>query len=121
MNTTEVAKKLFDLCNKGDFLKAIDETYAKDIVSIEPMSMPGAPAEMSGFDSVRGKSVWWMDNHEVHSCVVTGPFVNGDRFVVGFNIDVTNKPSKKRMQMNEVGVYTVANGKIVREEFFYGV
>jgi hypothetical protein len=60
-----------------------------------------------------------MENHEVHSCVVTGPYVNGDQFVVGYEIDVTNKPSKKRMQMKEVGLYTVANGKVAREVFFY--
>jgi ketosteroid isomerase-like protein len=27
----------------------------------------------------------------------------------------------KRMQMDEIGVYTVKNGKIVREEFFYSM
>ena len=31
--------------------------------------------------------------------------------------DVTEKNSKKRFQLSEVGVYTVKNGKIVREEF----
>jgi len=29
----------------------------------------------------------------------------------------TDKNSKNRMQLSEVGVYTVKNGKIVREEF----
>ena len=36
-----------------------------------------------------------------------------------FDMDVTNKESGQRMQMREVGVYTVKNGKILREEFFY--
>jgi limonene-1,2-epoxide hydrolase len=36
---------------------------------------------------------------------------------VQYDIDVTDKNSKKRMQMSEVGVYTVKDGKIVREEF----
>jgi hypothetical protein len=48
---------------------------------------------------------------------VSGPFVAHDRFVVQYDVDVTDKASKKRMQMSEVGVYTVKNGKIVREEF----
>jgi hypothetical protein len=30
---------------------------------------------------------------------------------------VTNKASKERMQMSEVGVYTVKEGKVLREEF----
>jgi ketosteroid isomerase-like protein len=29
------------------------------------------------------------------------------------------KPSGQRMQMNEMGLFTVKDGKIVREEFFY--
>jgi hypothetical protein len=37
--------------------------------------------------------------------------------VVQYDIDVTDKNSKKRIQMSEVGVYTVKDGKIVREEF----
>jgi len=40
-----------------------------------------------------------------------------DRFVVQYDIDVTDKNSKNRMQLSEVGVYTVKDGKIVREEF----
>ena len=54
---------------------------------------------------------------ETHSVKVLGPFVAHDRFVVQYDIDVTDKSSKKRMQISEVGVYTVKDGKIVREEF----
>jgi hypothetical protein len=34
-------------------------------------------------------------------------------------MDFTFKPQNKRMQMEEVAVYKVADGKIVYEEFFY--
>jgi chemotaxis signal transduction protein len=118
MTTQEVAVQLFKLCQEGQFMKAVDTLYAKDILSVEPVAMHGMPAEMRGLDAVRGKSVWWMDNHEVHGLKVTGPFVAGDKFIVEFDIDVTNKPSKKRMQMKEAGLYAVANGKVVREDFF---
>jgi hypothetical protein len=56
---------------------------------------------------------------DTHSSGVTGPWPHGNRFIVGFQFDVTNKPSGRRMKMDEVGLYTVENGKIVREEFFY--
>jgi hypothetical protein len=36
---------------------------------------------------------------------------------VQYDADVTDKSSKQRRQMSEVGVYTVKNGKILREEF----
>ena len=38
-----------------------------------------------------------------------------------FVLDVTNKPSKRRITMDEIGLFTVENGKISREEFFYQV
>ena len=75
------------------------------------------PAEMRGIDQVRGKTDWWEKNMEVHSAKVGGPFVARDTFVVWFDVDVTDKASKKRMQMSEVGIYTVKDGKVSREEF----
>lgn len=119
MNTEEVAGKLVELCRKGEFMQAVNSLYAKDIVSMEPRAMENKnmPAEMRGLDQVRGKNQWFMDNHEIHDSKVSGPFVARDTFVVQFDIDVTDKASKKRMQMSEVGIYTVKDSKVSREEF----
>ena len=117
MNTEEVATKLVEHCRSGEWMKAVDDLYSKDIVSVEPRAMEGMPAEMRGIDQVRGKTEWWEKSMEVHSAKVTGPFVARDTFVVQFDVDVTDKTSKKRMQMSEVGIYTVKDGKVAREEF----
>jgi hypothetical protein len=117
MHTEEVARKLVELCRKGEWMKAVESLYANDIVSVEPRAMENMPAEMRGLDQVRGKTEWFLDNHEIHDSKVSGPFVAGDKFVVQFDIDVTNKGSKKRMQMSEGGIYTVKDGKVSREEF----
>jgi hypothetical protein len=118
MNTTEeVATKLVDYCRKGEWMKAVNDLYGKDIVSVEPRAMENMPAEMRGLDQVRGKTDWWEKNFEVHSAKVGGPFVARDTFVVQFDVDVTEKTSKKRMQMSEAGIYTVKDGKVAREEF----
>lgn len=117
MNTEEVANKLAEHCHKGEWMKAVDELYDKDIVSVEAHEMENMPGEMRGIDQVRGKTVWWENNMEVHSAKVSGPFVARDTFVVQFDIDVTEKASGKRTQMSEVGIYTVKDGKVAREEF----
>ena len=117
MNTEEVANKLVELCRKGKFREAMESLYAKDIVSVEAHEMENMPAEMRGLDQVRGKTDWWEQNMEVHNAKIGGPFVARDKFVVQFDIDVTEKTSKKRMQMSEAGIYTVKDGKISREEF----
>ena len=111
MTTEEVAEKVVELCRKQAWKEALDTLYAKDIVSVEARGMDGESPEK------RGKTEWFEQNMEVHNVKVSGPFVAHDRFVVQYDIDMTDKNSKKRMQMSEVGVYTVKDGKIVREEF----
>lgn len=121
MKTMEIANKLAELCKQGKNMEALDTLFAQDVVSVEALAMPDAPQEAKGLAALKGKNEGWLANHEIHSASVTGPWPHGDRFVVGFQYDVTNKPSGKRMQMDEVGLYTVRNGKIAREEFFYDV
>ena len=118
MNTMDIANKLVDLCRQGknDEAKAL---YADDAVSVEAFAPPGSQQESKGLAAIKAKSEWWRDNHEIHSAALTGPWPNGNRFVVGFQYEVTFKPSGQRMKMDEVGLFTIENGKIVREEFFY--
>jgi hypothetical protein len=119
MNTTEVGKKLVELCNQGKSSECVETLYSPDIISVEAASMPNMPAEMKGIQAVKQKAKWWNDNHTVHSAKADGPFPMGDKFIVRFSFDVTHKPDNKRIKMDEAALYTVKNGKIVREEFFY--
>ena len=118
----EVGKKLVALCQQGQFLEAVDQLYSPNIVSIEAMSAPGGSARVDGLAAVKAKGDWWFQNHEIHSAKAEGPWPNGDRFIVRFSFDVTPKVGPmagKRFQMEEAGLYTVKDGKVVQEEFFY--
>jgi hypothetical protein len=117
MSTQEVAEKVVELVRQQAWYKALDTLYDKDIVSVEASASEGESAEKRGIDQVRGKIDWWLNAMEVHSFTAKGPFVAHDRFVVQYDADVTEKNAKKRFQLSEIGVYTVKNGKIVREEF----
>jgi len=121
MTTLEIGKKLVELCRQGKNHDAMATLYARDIVAVEAGAPPGQSAEAHGLDAVLAKSKWWADNHTVHSANVDGPWPNGDRFIVRFSYDVTHKPSDRRFQMDEAALFTVKDGKIVREEFFYAV
>lgn len=118
MSTQAIAEDLVALCKAGKFDEAGEKYWAEDVLSVE--AMPGDMAEVRGKDAVRGKGEWWSANHEVHGSEVQGPYVNGDQFVVRFKMDLTQKQTGSRMNMDEVGVYTVKDGKIVEERFFYG-
>lgn len=117
MQTTEIAKAFTDMLKAGDHEGAAARFNAPDIVSVE--AMDGPMARIQGTEALKAKSDWWYANHEIHSAESIGPFVNGDQFVVRFVMDVTTKDTSERIQMEEAGLYTVKDGKIVEERFFY--
>jgi len=120
MNTQELGKRYVQLCKEGKNLECLDELFGPEVVSVEAAAPPsGGDRVTKGVDAVRAKGQWWIDNHTVHSAEVQGPYPHDDRFAVRFLYEVTNKPSGQRMKMDEVGLFTVVNGKITREEFFY--
>jgi len=110
--TEEIAKKVVELVHKQAWYEALDTLYDDNIVSVEAT----AP-ETRGKEGVRGKIDWWVNAMEVHSFKAGEPFVGRNRFVVQYDADITDKESKQRRHLSEVGVYTVENGMIVREEF----
>jgi hypothetical protein len=113
MKTEDVAKKATQLVRKQAWYEALDTLYDDNIVSVEG----GAGDDKRGKEAVRGKIDWWVNAFEVHSFNAGEPFVGGDRFAVQYDAEVSDKKTKERRKLSEVGVYTVKNGKIVREEF----
>jgi ketosteroid isomerase-like protein len=121
-NTLEIGKKLVELCRQGKARIAFDTLYSPNIVSVEAEGSPAMAARMEGLAAVKGKTEWWEKNHEVHRAEVAGPWPHGDRFIVRFTYEVTPKTGTmagKRITMDESALYTVKDGKIVQEEFFY--
>jgi ketosteroid isomerase-like protein len=121
-STYEIGQRLVEFCRQGKNLEAVDTLYAPDVVSVETHGTPEMPARMEGIDAIRGKNRWWLDNHEIHSTEMGGPWPHGDRFITTMKIDVTAKVGPyagKRMQFEEAGLYTVRDGKIAKEEFFF--
>lgn len=119
----KTAQRLVDLCNAGKEAEALDTLYAADAVSVEAVALVGADsAEAIGVAAIKGKHAWWNGAFEMHATLAEGPYFHGaDRFAVRFFAETTNRETGQRSKMQEVGVYTVKDGKIVREEFFYAL
>lgn len=116
MDVRQVAEAFAELCKAGKFEEAGERFWAEDVVSIEPRDGPMSRTE--GRDQAKAKGDWWTGNTQVHAFTTVGPFVNGDQFALRFDIDCTPNGEARR-QMEEVGLYTVRDGRIVEERFFY--
>ena len=114
MSIQTVARQFVELCNQGKNFDVMRTMYAPDIVSVE-----GDGRETSGQQPVIHKSEVWQENNAIHGEKVLGPFFNGpDQFAVHFIFDVTPKATGKRNTIEEVGVYTVKDDRITREQFY---
>jgi ketosteroid isomerase-like protein len=123
MNTQQIANRLVELCREGKGQQAQDELYAKDAVSIEMdgMEASGMPTVAKGMDAIREKGRKFNEGIEaVHGATAGDPIVVGNWFAVTMTMDATMK-GRGRINMEEICVYQVRDGKIVREQFFYDV
>ena len=118
----EVGKKLVEFANHGRWFEAVKTLYSADIVGIEACSPQPDKRQIEGLAAVMAHGEWFRDNHDIHSAEARGPWPHDNRFIVYFKLDVTTKGgpmSGKRFTMEEAGLYTVQNGKVVKAEFFY--
>ena len=119
MDTAAIAQRLVELCREGKGDQAQNELYADDIVSIEMDGLPpGAIGNAKGMAEVKEKGRRFNEGIEaVHGGTVGDPIVVGNWFSVVMTMDATFK-GRGRMNLQEICVYQVRDGKIVREQFF---
>jgi len=117
MTTQEIANRLVELCKKGDFEAAQKELFAKDAVSIEPYATPEFEKETKGLDKIFEKGQKFMSMTEaMHGIELSAPLIAGSSFAVVLKMDMTMK-GQDRMNMEELCVYEVKDGKIISEQF----
>lgn len=120
MDLKSVANELVAGCREGREVENLDKLYAADAVSVEAADMNGQGREAHGLDAIRAKHAWWDSAMEVTSAIVSDPMLHGeDRFAVIFQVSGKEKASGTAFEMKEIAVYTIKDGSIVREEFFY--
>ena len=118
MKTEEIAKRLVELCRKAKWEEAQKELYAADVVSIEPYASEGFEKETRGLPAILEKGRKFSAMVEtMHSLTVSEPLVAGNAFACTMRLDMTMK-GQGRMDMAELCVYQVKDGKIVSEQFY---
>lgn len=120
MSVQAVAARFMELCSKGKHFEVMRTMYAPEMVSVE-----GDGKETVGKEAVIHKSEVFQGNNAITGQDLRGPFFCGDaragsgRFAVYTSITFTPKAGGRQQTHEEVGLYTVKNDIITREEFFY--
>jgi len=118
MTTKEVADRLSQLFKEYKWKEALEELFSQDAVSIEPAHSPGLQT-VEGLDNIKKKGDQFNEMvEEMHGGWVGEPVVGGNYIAVAMGMDVTMKGAG-RMKMEEICLYEVKDGKIVKEQFFY--
>jgi hypothetical protein len=117
MKTEEIAKRLVALCREAKWEAAQRELFAENVVSIEPHATPMFQKETRGLAAIieKGKKFDSMIE-KMHSTTVSEPIVAANSFACTMQMDVTMK-GQGRMNMTELCVYEVKDGKVVSEQF----
>ena len=118
MTTQEVANQLISLCREGKYEEVYQTLFSPEIQSKEPDGslMPIA----IGFDQLAEKGKKWNEMvDEFIEGTISDPIVAGDHFACTMKSRVKFKGAPEAIEMDEVCVYKVADGKVVLEQFFY--
>jgi len=118
MTTQEVADRLSELFKENKWAEAQAELFADDAESVEPPGSPGLQT-VKGLDAIKKKGEDFNNMiEEVHGGYAGEPVVAGRFIALAMGIDATYK-GMGRQKMDEIALYEVKDGKIVKEQFFY--
>ena len=118
MTIKEIADRLVELCRKGDFATVQSELFADDVVSIEQHATPDFQKETKGKQAIKEKGEKWGSMVEqIHAMEISDAVVAANSFACSLRMHVTMK-ERGEMNMTELCVYTVKDGKITSEQFF---
>lgn len=118
MTTQEVANRFNELAQTGQWEQIHSELFADNAVSIEPPASQGMQS-VEGLPAIKEKGKRFSEMvEEMHGGYSTPPVVGGRFFSVAMGMDCTMK-GMGRQKMDEIAVYEVKDGKIVKEQFFY--
>jgi ketosteroid isomerase-like protein len=118
MTTQEIADRFYQLAQEGKWNEIQDELYSDDAESIEPPHSQGLQSA-KGREGLKKKGEMFNETvEEMHGGYCSKPVVGGNHFSVAMGMDATMK-GMGRVKMDEIAVYEVKDGKIVKEQFFF--
>jgi len=118
MTTQEVANRMYELFKENKWAEVQQELFSDDAESIEPPHSQGMQS-VKGRDAIKKKADDFNNMvEEMHGGYTGEPIVAGNHIAIAMGMEATYK-GMGRQKMEEIAVYEVKDGKIVKEQFFY--
>jgi hypothetical protein len=121
MTTQEIATRYQEMMTQRKFVEIQDTFYHQDVVcqEMEKAAAMGMAVNTNGLEAVKAKGIARRATIEtLHSYSCSEPLVAGEFFSVVLKQELTYK-GKPRLSIEEIGIFQVKDGKIVKEQFFY--
>jgi len=121
MTTQEIADRFNQLAQENNWEQIQKELFSDDAESVEPAHAMGKGPlrNAKGREDIKKKGEEFGQTVEaMHGGYSSKPVVSNRYFAVAMGMDVTMK-GMGRMNMDEIAMYEVKDGKIVKEQFFY--
>jgi hypothetical protein len=118
MTPQEVASRMNELFKENKWQQVQEELYSDDCESIEPAHAPGLQT-VKGKEAIKQKGIMFQNMiEEVHGGWSSDVLVAGNYLTCAMGMECTMK-GMGRIKMDEVCVYEVKDGKVVKEQFFF--
>lgn len=116
----DVARDFTAMLRLGQFEAAGEAFWSLDVTSVEPEALSDeTPAAVSGRAAARAKRRARFGTAQIDDLIIDGPFVTGDQFALLIDMLVTEPASRQAEPFTGIAVFTVREGCIVHERFFY--
>ena len=119
METIEIAKRLKKLVEEGDYFTAYDELFDSKAIALEPQLNEMGLGEVKGKEAIKQKvSALSKGVESMVSREMSEPIVSANH-IAFTNIVRAKLKDGNEMNLSEICLDEVRDGKIIKEEFHY--
>ena len=121
----DIANDYAALMAAGETLAAAEKHWANGIIALEPSAIKSTGSAIAvGKPAALARLKRWLRDNTMSELLIDGPFITGDQFALFIDMEITRltdgQAAGNREPFSEIATYTVSNGKITEERFFYG-
>ena len=114
----EIANGLKERLSEQKFVEAYQLLFSEDAESIDPLNTSGQP--LKGLDTLLDREKDFLSRvTTIHKISLSEPVIAGSYFTLSLKMSFEVK-DQGHMEVEEICVYKVKDGKIISQQFFIG-